>query len=185
MRHISLSILTAAVIGLLPLSASQSSNDSNVQAPSIQSAKASTFEFTTIEGKKIGIIETAEGFKFPTLKGKNTIIMFYIYSGKPCRNELKIFSKVKMSHPDLEFITFELKGLSSEKLKDFNKELELKDINMIDTQQALPFANYISERAKWQGSVPFLIVSDKSGVAKHMQLGAMSEDEIENMLKKL
>ncbi len=182
MRHISLSILTATVIGLLPLTASELSN---TQTPQVESAKASSFEFTTIEGKKIGIIETADGFKFPTLKGKNTVMMFYIYSGKPCRNEMKIFSKVKTKHSDLEFITFELRGLTPKKLEDFQKELELKDLNMIDTQQALPFANYISERAKWQGSVPFLIVSDKSGVVKHTQLGAMSEDEIEDTLKKL
>ena len=184
MRHVSLSILATAIIGLLPLGASEPST-TTTQAPRVQPAKASSFEFTTIEGKKIVIIETADGFKFPTLKDKNTIIMFYIYSGKPCRNEMKIFSKVKTKHPDLEFITFELKGLTSEKLKEFQKELELKGLNMIDTQQALPFANYISSRAEWPGSVPLLIVSDKSGTVKHMQLGAMSEEEIENTLKNL
>ena len=56
---------------------------------------------------------------------------------------------------------------------------------MIDTKQALPFANYIASRARWQGSVPLLIVTDKNGTVKHMQLGAMSEDEVESILKKL
>jgi len=183
MRYTFLALLTAAAIGLLPLSANEPSNTAPAQASQVQPANAPSFDITTIEGKKIEIVEIADGFKFPTLKDKNTIMMFYIYSGKPCRNELKLFTKIKPKHSDLEFITFELKGLTPEKLKDFQKELDLKGLQMIDTQQALSFANYIAKRVQWQGAVPLLIISDKKGVVKHMQLGAMSEDEIENTLK--
>ncbi len=184
MRYTLLSLIAAAAFGLLPLSAEESSS-TTAQIPQVQPTNAPTFEFTTIEGKKIEIIETADGFKFPTFKDKNIITMFYIYSGKPCRNELKVFTKIKMKHSDLEFITFELKGLTPEKLKEFQNELALKGLNMIDTQQALPFAEYIAKRVSWQGSVPLLIISGKDGAVKHMQLGAMNEHEIENMLKKL
>ncbi|MEA3418316.1 MAG: hypothetical protein U9Q90_02865 [Campylobacterota bacterium] len=185
MRNTLLFLLTVVTIGLMPLSANEPSNTSAVKAAQVQPAKVPSFDFATIEGKKIEIVETADGFKFPTLKDKNIIIMFYIYSGKPCRNELKIFTKIKTKHSDLEFVTFELKGLTPEKLKDFQNELDLKGLHMIDTQQALPFANYIAGRVQWQGSVPLLIIADKNGVVKHLQLGAMSEDEIENALKKL
>ncbi|MEA3456723.1 MAG: hypothetical protein U9R26_09455 [Campylobacterota bacterium] len=184
MRYTLLSLLTAATIGLLPLSASEPPNNT-AQAPQAQSATTPSFEFTTIERKKIEIIETADGFKFPALKGKNIIMMFYIYSGKPCRDELKIFTRIKSNHSDLEFITFELKGLTPKKLKAFQKELDLKGLQMIDTQQALPFAEYIAQRAQWQGSVPLLMITNKKGVVKHMQLGAMSEDEVERTLKEL
>jgi peroxiredoxin len=139
------------------------------------------FNFTTIEEKKINIKEIKDGLEFSTLKDKNVIILFYIYSGEPCRNQLKLFSKIKTNHSDLEFVTFELKGLSPEKLKNFQKELSLKDLHMINTEQALPFANYIAQRMGWQGPVPLLIVLNKSGVIKHAQLGAMNEEEINNL----
>ncbi len=190
MQNTFLSLLAAVAIGLLPLSANEPINTTaaktgTTQASQAQSAEAPSFDFTTTEGKKIEIIETEDGFRFPTLKDKNVIMMFYIYSGKPCRNELKLFTKIKKSHADLEFVTFELKGLNPEELKAFEKELALKDLQMIDTQQALPFANYISQRAQWQGSVPLLIITDKKGRVKHMQLGAMNEEEIEKILKEL
>lgn len=190
MQNIFLSLLTAVAIGLLPLSANEpisttTSKTATPQASQAQSAEAPSFDFTTIEGKKIEIIETEDGFRFPMLKDKNVIIMFYIYSGKPCRNELKLFTKIKKSHTDLEFVTFELKGLSPEELKAFAKELALKDLQMIDARQALPFADYISQRAQWQGSVPLLIITDKKGRVKHMQLGAMNEEETESILKEL
>ncbi|MEA3490940.1 MAG: hypothetical protein U9R27_03485 [Campylobacterota bacterium] len=184
MRYTLLYILAAATVGLLPLSANEPSNTAPTQAPQLQPAKVPSFEFSTIGGEKIKIIETADGLKFPTLKDKNTITMFYIYSGKPCRDELKLFSKIKTKHSDLEFVTFELKGLTPDRLKEFQNELNLKGLHMIDTQQALPFANYISQRIQWQGSVPLLIITDKKGAVKHIQLGAMNEGEIEGILKK-
>jgi len=143
------------------------------------------FNFTTLEEKKINIMELKDGLEFSTLKDKNIIVLFYIYSGEPCRNQLKLFSKIRTKHSDLEFVTFELKGLSPDKLKNFQKELSLKNLHMIDTEQALPFANYIAQRMGWQGPVPLLIVVNKSGIIKHAQLGAMNEEEINNLLKKL
>ncbi len=190
MQNIFLSLLAAVAIGLLPLSANEpisttAAKTATQQASQAQPVEAPSFDFTTIEGKKIEIIEAENGFRFPTLKDKNIIMMFYIYSGKPCRDELKLFTKIKKSHADLEFVTFELKGLTPKELKTFEKELALKDLQMIDTQQALPFANYISQRAQWQGSVPLLIITDKKGGVKHMQLGAMNEEETEKILKEL
>ena len=184
MRNTLLSLLAALTIGLLPLNADEASN-ATTQAPQVQPAKAASFEFTTIEGKKIEIVGMEDGLDFTTFKEKNVITMFYIYPGKPCRDELKIFSKIKKNHEDLEFVTFELKGLAPEKFEAFQKELGIEGLNMIDAKQALPFADYIAKLAKWPGSVPLLIITDKKGTVKHMQLGAMSEKELEDMLKKL
>ena len=185
MRNTLLSLLTALTIGLLPLNANEHSNTSAVQAPQVQPAKAPSFEFTTIKGKKIKVVGTEDGLDFTTFKEKNVITMFYIYPGKPCRDELKLFTKIKKNHEDLEFVTFELKGLAPEKFEAFQKELGIEGLHMIDAKQALPFANYIAQLAKWPGSVPLLIITDKKGTVKHMQLGAMSEKEVEDMLKKL
>jgi peroxiredoxin len=148
------------------------------------STKANKFDFTTIEGKKITLVEKKDGFKFSGLNDKNVIVLFYIYSGKPCRDQLQLFTKMKSKYSDLEFLTFELKGLTPDKLKDFEKELSLKGLHMVDSSQALPFASYMSQRMGWQGSVPLLLITDKSGVVKHTQLGAMDEAQINEIVKK-
>ena len=158
---------------------------SSLNANETNTATANQFNFTTIEERKINIKEMKDGLKFSSLKDKNVIVLFYIYSGEPCRNQLKLFSKIRTKYSDLEFVTFELKGLSPEKLKNFQKELSLKDLHMINTEQALPFASFIAQRMGWKGPVPLLIVLNKSGIIKHAQLGAMNEEEINNLLKTL
>jgi peroxiredoxin len=180
---ISLSVVAALSTG----SVYAQSPETNATAPAkTQAPKAITFTFTDTSGQKITLSETPDGIRYDTLPGKNVITMFYIYSGTPCRNELKMFSEsIVPKHPDLAIVTYELKGLTPQKLKAFEAELGIKGIHMIDTRQAMPFADYIARRIRWQGSVPLLIVSDKNGTVKHMQLGAMTLEQTEAILKKL
>jgi len=143
------------------------------------------FSFKDTHNQKIDLIPTRSGLKFPTLKGKKVLIMFFINSGTPCKNELKMFSRVKDKYPDLEFIAFELKGLKQDGLREFEKRMNLKGIHLIDTAQAMPFAQFIAKVAQWRGSVPLIILVDKNGDVKHMQLGALSEQDLANWYKKI
>jgi|GEM_PF-1776921 len=183
-RNTILSLLAAAALAALPANLHA---ENAAAAPATQKApQATTFDFTTTDGKKITITETPDGLKFPTLPGKNVITMFYIYSGTPCRKELQMFTnEILPKHSELAIVAFELKGLKPDQLKAFEKELGIKGIEMIDTAQAMPFADYIARRIRWQGSVPLLIVSNKNGTVKHMQLGAMDAKKTEEVLSKL
>ncbi len=180
-RNTLLALGTAAAL-MVPAGA----QETNATQPAARTSQPVTFDLTATDGKKITITEKPDGLRFGTLPGKNVITMFYIYSGTPCRNELQMFSReILPKHTDLAVVAFELKGLTPDKLKDFEKELGLTGIEMIDTAQAMPFADYIAKRVRWQGSVPLLIVSDKNGTVKHMQLGAMNVEQTEEVLKKL
>ena len=176
--------LAAALLSLSPLSAEEKAPAAQAQAQQ-QAFQGRSFTFTDTRGQKIELAVTDKGIEFPTLKDKNVIMIFYIYTGTPCRNELKLFSKLKPELKDLEFVTFELKGLSPEKLKEFEKELGLKGLHMIDSAQAIPFAQYIAKLIQWPGSVPLIIAVTKDGQVKHMQLGAMSEEEIKKLAELL
>ena len=179
LKKLFLSALLALPLVVVQLAAGEASSTASATPRPI------TFNFTDSSGKKIRIVETPEGLKLPDFKGKKVILLFYIYSGTPCRNELQLFTRLKPKFPDLEFVTFELKGLSPEKLKAFEKELKLEGLHMIDSAQAVPFARYIAQRARWQGSVPLIIAIDPRGAVKHMQLGAMNAEELEKLYRSL
>ena len=142
-------------------------------------AQEISFNLKDTNGTVININESEKGLEIPTFKNKNIIIMFYIYSGTPCQNELKIFEELRRKRDDLEIITFELKGLTPQQLADYKKERNLDHLHMIDAGQALPFANYIARRARWEGSVPLIMILDKNSTLRHMQLGAMGRGELE------
>ncbi len=143
------------------------------------------FQFTDRSGETIELLISERGIKLLTPKGKSAILMFYIYSGTPCRHELQLFSKLAPEYKDLAFITFELKGLKADAFPAFENELGIKGLHMIDSAQALPFAQFLAKLIRWPGSVPLIIAIDKKGEVKHMQLGAMNEEELKKLIATL
>ncbi len=179
-RTLTMLMLGGALTLMQPLSA----ENAPAQAAA-QTMPQRQFDFTDTEGQKISVVVSEKGIALPTLKDKNAIMIFYIHTGTPCRNELKLFSRLKPELKDLEFVTFELKGLKPDQLKAFEKELGLKGLHMIDSAQAIPFAQYIGRLIRWPGTVPLIIAVNKKGEVKHMQLGAMDEEQIKQLAQKL
>ena len=159
------SVAAAALLLGSPLSAAEASG---TPAKEQQVLNPKVFEFTDTDGQKIEILISEKGIKLLNPKEKNAVLMFYIYSGTPCRNELQLFTKLK---PD--------------QLREFEKELNLKGLRMVDSAQALPFAKFIAQLIQWPGSVPLIIAVTKNGEVRHMQLGAMKEDEIKKLAETL
>ena len=177
-------LIPAALAAALLLSPAALSAEE--KAPSAQEKfQGRSFTFTDTAGTKVQVDITNEGIKIPSLPGKNAVMIFYIHSGTPCRNELQLFTKLKPELKDLEFVTFELKGLKPDQLRDFEKELGLKGLHMIDSAQAVPFAQYIAQLIQWPGSVPLIIAVNGKGEVKHMQLGAMNEEELRKLAELL
>jgi hypothetical protein len=187
LRKIAIALLGLMIFaGVSAINAAETGSDTKNSVSKISEvSKRPTFSFTDTAGSKIEIVETRDGLSFPTLKNKNVIVLFYLYSGTPCRNELKLFSAFREKSENIEFVTFELKGLKKDQLKDFEKELGISGLHMIDMTQAMPFVEYIARRIGWRGSVPLIIAVDGKGSAKLTQLGALSGEELENLAKKL
>ncbi len=156
--------------------------DTNTSAPA--KSQSIRFTFTDAEGQSFQILPRSNGLNYPDFKDKAVFAMFFIHTGTPCRNELQLLSKLKPKLPDLEVVAFELKGLKPDQLKAFQEELKLQGIHLVDTAQAMPFARFIAQAAGWQGSVPLIIFTDKKGAVVHMQLGAMSAQQIEDIYRK-
>ena len=44
---------------------------------------------------------------------------------------------------------------------------------------------YISQRAQWQGSIPFLVALDSTGTVQFVQAGMLPESSLEELIKQL
>ncbi|WP_457606643.1 TlpA family protein disulfide reductase [Nitratifractor sp.] len=178
-------LVTVTAASLLFFAQPLSAEEKSPAPAQQQMLKPKIFEMTDTEGTPIKILVTDRGIKLLDFKGKKALLMFYIYSGTPCRNELQLFTRLKPELRDLEFVAFELKGLKPDQLKAFAKELKLRGIHLIDTAQAMPLASLIARLTGWKGSVPLLIAIDAKGQVKHMQLGAMNEEELKKLIESL
>jgi peroxiredoxin len=143
-----------------------------------------TFNLEDIAGNKIEIAQTNDGLEYKSFKDKNTILFFYLYDGAPCQGQLATFKEIAKDKKDLEIVTIELKGLDKDALAKYTKEKGL-DFHMVTGKSAMDFVNYIAYRAKWRGTVPFIIVTDKKGAVKHIQIGAMNKEQLNKVLDSL
>jgi len=149
-----------------------------------QEVQIPKFTLEDVSGKKIEIEQTNDGLKYNNFKDKNVILFFYLYDGAPCQGQLATFKDVAKDKKDLEIVTVELKGLNKEQLAKYAKDKGL-NFNMVTGKSANNFVNYIAYRAKWKGTVPFIIITDKKGAVKHIQIGAMNKEQLESKLSTL
>jgi len=176
-------ILTSlALASLLAFGAEATTTTNSNKAQAEQQVLKFTLE--DVSGKKVEIEQTNDGLKYNNFKDKNVILFFYLYDGAPCQGQLETFKQVAKDKKDLEIVTIELKGLDKDALAKYAKEKGL-NFHMITGKSAGDFVNYIAYRAKWRGTVPFIIITDKTGAVKHIQIGAMNKEQLESKLSAL
>jgi len=178
MKKILISLAATAVLAFGATDANKSV-DSNKTTQTEKQAMQFTLNDTA--GNKIEIADTKDGLDYKNFKDKNVILFFYLYDGAPCQGQLATFKEVAKDKKDLEIVTIELKGLDKDGLAKYAKEKAL-DFHMVTGKSAMNFVNYIAQRAQWRGTVPFIIITNKKGVAKHIQIGAMNKEQLNKVL---
>ena len=148
-------------------------------------AKQSDLTITDINGKSYTIKGTNEGLKISGMEGKVVFLEFFGHKCPPCLASVPHLIDLQKKHKDkLAIIGVEVQGLNEAQLKAFAQS---KGINytVISGQKEHFFVSYISQRAQWQGSIPFLIALDKKGDVQFIQAGMLPESSLEALFQQL
>jgi thiol-disulfide isomerase/thioredoxin len=148
-------------------------------------AKKSSLQITDINGKSYTVIGTKEGLKISGMEGKVVFLEFFGHQCPPCLASVPHLVDLQKKHKDkLAIIGIEVQGLSEAQLKAFAQS---KSINytVISGQKEHLFVSYISQRAQWQGSIPFLLVLDTKGDVQYIQTGMLPESSLEAIFQEL
>ena len=170
MRYVSI------LLTLLLFFSSANCNENNIPAPS--------FLLKTANKGDVNIVEVDNGVKFKELKDKVVALVFIAYNGKPCLHLIKILNNMKKKHTDFDSFAVEMRKLKGEELKKYAKDKNI-EFPIIGYENAKEFTNYIAQKAGWSGVMPFILIIDKKGVVKYMQIGVLSEDNFEKIYQKL
>ncbi len=152
---------------------------------SLSAQNAPEFSMTDIEGKTYKITGTDQGLKIKGLEGKIIFLEFFGHKCPPCLKSIPHLSKLQTKHKDkVAIISIEVQGYDRTRLTKFAKE---KGMNYITVSQddAGDLVQYISERAEWRGSIPFLVALDSTGVVQFVQAGMLPESSLEELIKQL
>jgi len=140
---------------------------------------------TDTNGTKYDIFGTEQGLLFKGLEGKIIFLEFFGHNCPPCLASIPHLIRLQDKYKDkLVVIAIEVQGYNTEILKAFAKQ---KGINYItvaeDTASRLTF--YIQQRAKWRGSIPFLVAMDTKGDVQFVQAGMLPEKFLEKLVSEL
>ena len=139
----------------------------------------------TVEGKTIHIKGTPDGLQIPEYKGKVVFLEFWGTQCPPCRMSIPHYiNLMKKYKGKLAMLGIEVQSTPKAQLKKF---VESRKINydVVAYSDAYDFVDYIAKRAQWKGSIPFLLILDKSGKVVTMQIGLLNEDALAQLVAKL
>ena len=150
-----------------------------------QATEEDKFTMTTTDGKTLHMTGTTTGLVFEEYKGKIIFLEFFGHRCPPCLKSIKHYKKLQEKYKDdLVIIAVEVQGMNEKKLKSFVKEKGINYIT-IDQDNAGQLVPYISSRAQWQGSIPYLIILDQKGDVQLMQPGMLPEAALEDYIEQL
>jgi thiol-disulfide isomerase/thioredoxin len=140
---------------------------------------------TDVNGKTYKVTGTEQGLTIKGLEGKILFLEFFGHKCPPCLKSIPHLTRLQSKHKDkLAIISIEVQGYNNTQLSKFAKE---KGMNYITVAQedAGNLVDYISQRAQWQGSIPFTVAIDTKGVVQFVQAGMIPESSLEELIKQL
>jgi len=136
-------------------------------------------------GKTYKVAGTEQGLKIKGLEGKIVFLDFFGHKCPPCLKSIPHLINLQKKHKDkLAIVAIEVQGYNNSKLKRFVKDKGINYIAVSD-EEANGIVDYISQRAQWQGSIPFLVAMDRTGNVQFVQAGMLPEASLEDLIKQL
>jgi len=169
-------LLIAALLLSSFFTMSHAAQDENVLAE---------MSMTDITGKTYKVTGTQNGLDIEGLKGKVIFLEFFGHKCPPCLASIPHLIKLQNKHKDkLAIVAIEVQGYTDAQVKDFAKEKGMTYITVAE-EKASEVVNYISQRAQWKGSIPFMVALDTKGDVQFVQAGMIPEESLEELISQL
>jgi len=155
------------------------------QAEQPSTEKQPTMSMTDTNGKTYKVQGTEQGLNIEGLEGKVVFLEFFGHKCPPCLASIPHLIHLQKKYKDtLAIVAIEVQGYTSAQTKAFAKEKELNYI-VVSEETASDLVNYIQQRAKWRGSIPFLVALDTTGNVQFVQAGMLPESSLEELIGQL
>lgn len=151
----------------------------------IISAEDGVIKIQTLEGKTIHIKGTENGFTIPEYKGKIVFAEFWGTQCPPCIISIPHYVELQAKYKDdLAILAVEVQDKPKDALKKFVKDKGM-NYDVVSYREGMEFVEYVTQRAGWSGSIPFLLILDQKGVVQIVQPGLIPQEKLETVIKDL
>ena len=140
---------------------------------------------TDVTGKTYAVTGTEQGLNIQGLEGKVVFLEFFGHNCPPCLASIPHLINLQNKYKDkLAIVSIEVQGYNNAQTTAFVKEKGMNYI-VVAEENAPNLVNYIQQRAKWRGSIPFLVALDTKGDVQFVQAGMLPEESLEELITQL
>ena len=144
-----------------------------------------TFTLQTIDDNNITVNTQNGKMVFNEYNDSVVILLFFGHNCKPCLHEIPTLKKLMdKKYKDLKLLAFDIHGYDKNDLEKFKKEHKI-NYNLLTRKENMKFIKLIKVKAKWRGSLPFIVVFDKKGEPKLAHRGSLSFAKFEKIYEAL
>ncbi len=147
--------------------------------------KPTGLEFTTVLGKKLNIRGLKNGLDIKQYKGKIVFLEFWGRECPPCLMSIPHYIDLTKKYKDkIAILAIEVQNTPADILKDFVQKHKI-NYDIVDYKTGAPLVNYISQRTRWNNSIPYLLIFNEKGEFVTSQVGLIPEEALEGVIKKI
>ncbi len=140
-----------------------------------------TFTLQTIDESNITVNTQNDKMVFNEYNNTIVMLLFFGHNCKPCLKEIPTLKEfMDKKHKDLKLLAFDIHGYDKEDLKKFKKEHNI-NYTLLTREDNIKFIKLIKVKAKWRGSIPFIVVFNKKGEPKLAHRGSLSLEKFEKI----
>jgi thiol-disulfide isomerase/thioredoxin len=146
-------------------------------------AYAEEMKVKTIDGKEYTFVGTKEGVQIKGLEGKVVFLEFFGHRCPPCRAMIpKLIKLQERLKGKAVVFAMEVQGFTTADLAAYAKRKQINyTLAAYKERGNSKLVNYISKRAEWSGSIPFMVVIDGKGSVQFVHTGMLMEPQLMNI----
>lgn len=145
----------------------------------------SGLDLTTVTGKKLHIVGLSNGISIDQYKGKIVFLEFWGTHCPPCLMSIPHYIDLTKKYGEkIAILAIEVQNTPADQLKAFVEQHKI-NYDVVDYKTGAPLVAYISQRTRWNNSIPYLLIFNQKGEFLTSQVGLIPEEALEGVIKKI
>jgi thiol-disulfide isomerase/thioredoxin len=145
---------------------------------------AKEMEMYDTEGQHYKVFAQNDELKIEQMEGKVVFLELFGLRCPACKELTPNLIRLQNKYPNkLKILAIEVQNNDIVPINDYKKRYGINYTTFSNYDVGL-VVRYIADNANWTGAIPFLVVIDTKGTVKVLQKGLISEETLEDYIKK-
>ncbi len=150
----------------------------------INTLSAKSMEMFDTDGESYKINAVGNKFKIEGTEGKVVFLEFFGLNCPACKEIMPNFINLKNKYKDsIRIMAIEVQKHDVNPINAYKKEHGI-NYTTFSNYDVGDVVRYIADKSDWKGAIPFTVIIDAKGIVQFVEVGVISEDKLNEYVKK-